>query len=107
MFKQGDQFYLVIQLVDENDNILDMRSVSKVQFAIEDLIKTYDGIDNEVVYDEENQCFKIWLTENETFNFKGNVKIDARILFKNDAIGGSYIAETYFNSSLVEEVLDV
>ena len=104
--KQGNQFYLEIQLEDEDSNILNIDSVSKVQFVIDDIIKIYDGASNEVTYDKNNQCFKIWLTEDETFKLDRNVKIDARILFKNDTIGGSYITETYFYSSLKQEILD-
>lgn len=104
--KQGNQFYLEIQLEDEDSNILNIDSVSKVQFVIDDMIKTYDGASDEVTYDKDNQCFKIWLTEDETFELDRNIKIDARILFKNDTIGGSYITETYFYSSLKQEILD-
>ena len=31
--KQGNQFYLEIQLIDENNEILDISSVLKVQFT--------------------------------------------------------------------------
>ena len=46
--KQGNQFYLEIQLLDDQNEILDIRSVSKVQFTIDNLIKYYDGISEEV-----------------------------------------------------------
>ena len=42
--KIGNQFYLEFQLEDENGDLLDIRSVSKVQFSIDNLVKTYDGI---------------------------------------------------------------
>ena len=41
--KQGNQFYLEIQLLDEQNRILDIHSVLKVQFTIDNLIKYYDG----------------------------------------------------------------
>ena len=34
MFKQGDQFYLQIQITDKNDNVLDINGVKKVQFNL-------------------------------------------------------------------------
>ena len=58
--KQGNQFYLEVQLLDEQNEILDIRSVLKVQFTIDNLIKYYDGISEEVTYDESKKCFKIW-----------------------------------------------
>ena len=63
--KQGNQFYLEIQIFDEDDEILDIAGVSKVQFNIDNLTKTFDGLNNEVKYDNENNNFKIWLTEEE------------------------------------------
>ena len=105
--KQGNQFYLEIQLIDENNEILDIRSVLKVQFTIDNLIKYYDGSNKEVTYDESKKCFKVWLTEDETFKFEKQIAMDARILFKNNTIGGTYITSNYWNESLKEEPLDV
>ena len=99
--KQGNQFYLEFEIVDNENNNLDIQSVLKVQFNIGNLTKTYDGIGEEVIY--KNGVFKVYLTEEETFNF------DARILFKGDkkTIGGTYIIDEYWYDSLKEEPLDV
>ena len=105
--KQGNQFYLEFQIEDENGELLDIKNVLKVQFNIGNLTKTYDGINEDVTY--ENGVFKVWLTEEETFNFDNKVKMDARILFKGDKkpIGGTYIIDDYWYESLKEEPLDV
>ena len=105
--KQGNQFYLEFQIEDENGKLLDIKNVLKVQFNIGNLTKTYDGINEDVTY--ENGVFKVWLTEEETFNFDSKVKMDARILFKGDkkTIGGTYIIDDYWYESLKEEPLDV
>ena len=105
--KQGNQFYLEIQIEDENNNLLDISSVSKVQFNIKDLTKTYDGTSQEVTYDVNKNCFLIWLTENETFKFTKSIKIDARILFKNNTIQETYIESFNWQYSLKTEALDV
>lgn len=105
--KQGNQFYLEIQLLDEQNEILDIQSVLKVQFTIDNLIKYYDGTNKEVTYDETKKCFRIWLTEDETFKFERQIEMDARILFKNNTISGTYITSDYWNESLLQEVLDV
>ncbi len=111
MFKQGNQFYLEIQIEDENNNLLDINGVEKVQFVIDDLVKNYDGSNLEVSYDDENKCFKIWLTEEETFNFKKTIDIDVRILYKEGTdgkktINGSRINGVYFYDSLKKIELD-
>lgn len=109
--KQGNQFYLDIQVEDENNNLLNINCVEKVQFVIDDLVKTYDGSNLEVSYDNENECFKIWLTEEETFNFKEVIDIDVRILYKEGTdgkktINGSRINGVYFYDSLKKIELD-
>lgn len=109
--KQGNQFYLEFQLEDENGQLLDIYSVQKVQFNIDNLTKTYDGVEDEVTYDNENRIFKVWLKEEETFGFNEFVKMDARILFKGEEnyrpIGGTYIESSYWYDSLKKENLDV
>lgn len=105
--KQGNQFYLTIQLEDNTGVNLDVSTIKKVQFVIGNLTKTYDGTNNEVSYDSDKDCFKIWLTEEETFDFDNTIKLDARILFKNDTIGGTYIESFYWYDSLKKVNLDV
>ena len=107
MFKQGDQFYLQIQITDKNDDVLDINGVKKVQFNIGELTKTYDGESTEVTYDDGTQCFEIWLTEEETFNMDNYTKLDVRVLFKNNTIMGSYIDQKFIYDSLKEVLLDV
>lgn len=109
--KQGNQFYLEFQIEDENGELLDISSVLKVQFTIENLVKTYDGVSNEVVYDGINKVFKVWLTEEDTFGFENQVKMEARVLFKGEndyrPIGGTYIESNYWYDSIKEVALDV
>ena len=109
--KQGNQFYLEFQIEDENGALLDTASILKVQFVIGNLIKTYDGVGDEVIYDSINKIFKVWITEEESFKFDKQVKMDARVLFKGEEnyrpIGGTYIESNYWYDSLKQEVLDV
>lgn len=109
--KQGNQFYLEIQIEDTDGANLDIKGVDKVQFVIKDLVKLYDGTNKEVSYDEDKKCFKIWLTEDETFNFDKNIKIDVRVLYKANvegkrAIDGSVICSCYCYDSLKKIELD-
>ena len=109
--KQGNQFYLEFQIEDENGTLLDISSILKVQFVIGNLTKTYNGISNEVLYDNVNKIYKVWVTEEETFKFDKQVKMDARVLYKDEEnyrpIGGTYIESNYWYDSLKQEVLDV
>ena len=105
--KIGNQFYLEFQLEDEYRDLLDIRSVSKVQISTDNLVKTYDGISEEVTYDDVNNVFKVWLTEDETFKFGTRVKVDARILFKNNTINGAKIQQYGWYDTLKKVKLDV
>lgn len=105
--KQGNQFYFTIQLEDSAGNKLDISTIKKIQFVIGNLTKIYDGTNNEVSYDSDENCFKIWVTEEETFAFDKTIKLDARILFTNDTIGGTYIESVYWYDSLKKVRLDV
>lgn len=109
--KQGNQFYLEFQIEDETGSLLDVSGVEKVQFNIGTLTKMYNGESKEVEYDETDKVFKVWLTEEETFAFDKEVRMDARVLFRGEesykAIGGTYIESKYWYDSLKKEKLDV
>lgn len=106
--KKGNQFFMELQISDENDNLLDIQGVKKVQFNIGNITKTYEnGVENEeIVYDVDKQNFKIWLTEEETFELD-LIEIDTRVLYKNDVILGSDIQTIRFNEVVNEVKLDV
>lgn len=105
--KKGNQFYLQVQITDENDEILDINGVKKVQFNFGELTKTYDGTGTEVTYDSKDQLFNIWLTEEETFKLDNKMDYDVRVLFLNDTIMGSVINQEFIFDSLKEVLLDV
>lgn len=105
--KQGNQFYLDIQISDESDEILDVLSVEKIQFNFGDITKIYDGNNLDVTYDEQAQIFKVYLTEQDTFTIQNVVKVDCRVLFKNKIIEGSYVYTLNVYDSVKEELLDV
>lgn len=100
--KKGDQFYLEFQIVDNNGNILTNVDVDKIVFYIANLKRTYTPNGDEVTYDSEKKCYKVWLTEQETLGFD-LIDIDARILFNNGQIMGCYKDKIYFNDILVSE----
>lgn len=104
--KKGNQLYVEFQVFDKDGQLLDINGVSKVQFNIGELTKTYDGVSEEVTYDKEEQCFRVWLTEDETFGFDNYTKMDVRVLFLNNTIMGSYIEKKFIYDSLKEIKLD-
>lgn len=107
--KQGNQFYLEFQITDSNDDKLDINSIKKVQFTLENLVKYYDSSkeNNDIEYDEETKSFKVWLTEDETFKLSQLCNVEARVLFKNGVIEGTVIAHVYLEELLSSEKIDV
>lgn len=104
--KRGNQFYLTISIVDNNDNEIDVNSILKAQFNIGNLTKTYGEMFDDVIYNENDKQFMIWLTEEETFGLKEEVKMDIRILFNDNTIIGTPIQKVYFYDSLKEVPLN-
>ena len=100
--KQGNQFYLEFQIVDNDGHIMPNENVAKIVFYIGNLKRTYTPTSTEVTYDGDKQCYDIWLTEAETMQFE-TVDVDARILFNTDEIFGCYKTKLYFNEIMVKE----
>lgn len=103
--KQGNQFWYGIKLKDKNKEYLNPSNVSKIIFNFDNLTKEYNETSEDVIFDEQNNLFKIYLTQEETQKMKDKIKIDARVKFKNEEVLGTHIVETYIFDSLNKEVL--
>lgn len=103
--KKGNQFFLELEITNDDDTAIDIRAVDKVQFNIDDITKLYSADSSEVTYEEGK--FRIWLTEQETFAFKTRVKLEARVLYTNGTILGTFVEQEYFYDSLGSVMTDV
>ena len=103
--KQGNQFWYGIKLKDKNKEYLNPSIIEKIIFNFDDLQKEYNETSQNVVFDEENNVFKIYLTQEETQQMQDKVKIDVRVKFKNDEILGTIVTERYIFDSLNQEVI--
>lgn len=98
--KQGNQFYLEFEISDEEDNVLDINSVEKVEFTIGDIQKTYP---NDTEY--EDGKFKVFLTQEDTFNLNGDVSVEVRVKFKNNTVIGSDVIKERVLDSISTTIL--
>ena len=103
--KQGNQFWYGIKLKDKNKEYLNPSIIEKIIFNFDDLQKEYNETSQNVVFDEKNNVFKIYLTQEETQQMQDKVKIDVRVKFKNDEILGTIVTERYIFDSLNQEVI--
>ena len=105
--KQGNQFYFDVQITDSEGNILTNEHVEKIVFYVSNVKKEYTSTSEDVIYDSESKCFKVWLKEEDTLNLEDYIDLDARILFDTNEILGCYIRQEFFNPMLVKEsILD-
>lgn len=103
--KQGNQFWYGIKLKDKNKEYLTPIIISKIIFSFDDLSKEYNENSKDVIFDESNNLFKIYLTQEETQKMKDKVKIDVRVKFKNEEILGTHVVQEYIFDSLNKEVI--
>ena len=103
--KQGNQFWYGIKLKGKNKEYLNPSIIEKIIFNFDDLQKEYSETSQNVVFDEENNVFKIYLTQEETQKMQNKVKIDVRVKFKNNEILGTIVTERYIFDSLNQEVI--
>ena len=103
--KQGNQFWYGIKLKDKNKEYLNPSTISKIIFNFDDLSKEYNETSETVIFDEQNNLFKIYLTQEETQKMKDKIKIDVRVKFNNEEILGTVVREEYILDSLNKEVI--
>lgn len=102
---RGDQLYLEINLTDREGQQLEIEEIKKIQFFIGELIKNYEEGTSEVEYDDIKKIFKIFLTEEETFEFEDFIKIQSRVYFEDETIISSEICEVYIKEVIKKVVM--
>lgn len=105
IFQEGNTYILEIPLTLDGDDI-NINDISKVEFMFNDIRKTY-GEDEDVTYDTNEKCFKVPLSQEETFSLQGNksIQYQARVKFTDDSVMGTCIYSGYIQESLSKEVL--
>ena len=76
---QGDSWPLKIRLT-YGGQPLKTEDVAVVEVSVDDLIKTWPtgGVD----YDSATGLFAFWPTQEESFNLRGQAKVQVRVKFK-------------------------
>ena len=105
IFQQGNTYILDIPLTINGEDI-DINDISLVEFMFENIRKTY-GDEGDVTYDTDEKCFKVPLSQEETFALTENniIKYQARVKFTDNSVNGTCIYNGYVQESLSKEVL--
>lgn len=109
IISEGNTYKLEIPLTKNGEDI-DINEVSIVEFMFNDLRKYYgtiDGVTGDVTYDNNEKQFIVPLSQEETFNLKGNshIKYQARVKFTNDEVQNTRIYTGYITEAISQEVL--
>lgn len=99
--KQGNQFFLEIELLTEDDKVILPKEVESITFTFGGVKKIYPS--SEVIF--ENDLYKVWFSQEDTFKLKGIISYDIRVKFNNNTIIGSKIYNERIEDSLNKEVL--
>lgn len=81
---QGDQYRIPIQLKHENGDALDASEIRDIEVFVGDVRHTMkDG-----GIDYSDGIFYFYLMQKESFRLRGNVKIQARVVFNSGDVVG-------------------
>ena len=114
IFQEGNTYVLQIPLTI-NDEDINIDEVSLVEFMFEDIRKIYgtyindvnEEVTGDVTYDYDEKCFEVKLSQEETFDLRGNntIKYQARVKFTDNSVSGTNIYNGYLTESISKKVL--
>lgn len=99
---QGDQYRVPVSLKYIDGSSVTETDVRDVEIFVGSVRKTLaDG----VIYDADEKCFYVYLTQKETFRLSGDVNVQARILFTSGDVVGVNLGTVNFETSTSKVVL--
>lgn len=107
--KNGNEYYIGVRVVDAHKCNLNMDTVKKIIFIVNDTKYIYDDkkdtYDKKVTYDKEAEIFKIFFTEAETLALPSYFYFESDILFKNNLVSRSKINTIFTRDTINKEVI--
>lgn len=101
---QGDSYSLAVEILKADKTVLTPEEVSDVEISVGPLHKTYKK--KQVVFDSENEKWKVLLTQKETFGFlPARVKLQLRVAWSNGDVEGCSLGTILIEESISKEVL--
>lgn len=103
MTMQGDQYLLPIE-IEVDDKPINIEDFKQIQFKVGNLLKYWNhDQDSEVIYIDGKFLFP--LSQQETFNFRGQQEIQIRLQdYQNNIVGKRYGSIDVMNSLTKEEM---
>ena len=100
---QGDQYRLPIELKYAEGTFVTREEVKDVEVFVGKTRKTISG--GEIEFDPLENVFYVSLSQNETFMMRGDVSVQARVLFLSGDVVGIDLGKLNFVQSTSKVVL--
>lgn len=98
---QGDQYFIPLSLKTADGAYLTSEDMKDLEFSIGEVTKTLSK--GEVISD--GNTFFVKLNQEDTFQLKGKVRMQARVLFDNNTVVGVNLGEEMVDVALSKAVL--
>lgn len=100
---QGDQYRLPIEFKNSDGSALTASDIKDVEIFVGNFRKLFSTGD--VKFEDTESVFYVFLSQKETFMLNGDVRVQARILFKNDEVIGVNLGTVNFSTATSKVVL--
>jgi hypothetical protein len=101
---QGDSYKIPIYLTDSEGNLITQSDVKDVEIFVGVCRKTLS--DGSVVYYDSEKVFFVSVSQKETFMMRGDVSVQARILFLSGDVVGVDLGKLNFAEATSKVVLE-
>lgn len=100
---QGDQYRIPIELKEPDGSFLTREEVKDIEVFVGNTRKTL--LRNEVEYEPSENVFYVTLDQRDTFTMRGNVAVQARVLFLSGDVVGVNLGVINFETAKSRTVL--
>lgn len=100
---QGDQYKLPIELKDDDGSFVTQEEVKDLEVFVGPIRKMLSN--NEIEFDPLGNVFYVSLSQKETFMMRGDVSVQARVLFLSGDVVGIDLGKLNFEKATSKVVL--
>lgn len=100
---QGDQYRIPVEINDTDGTPLTQDKIKDLEIMVGNFRKTLSG--GGIGFEEAENVFYVFVTQKETFTFRGDITMKARILFLSGDVIGINLGTINFETSASKVVL--
>lgn len=100
-YVRGATYQLEVKLT-ENKQVIDNGLIDTIEFTFGEISKYYP---TDCRYDEQKQCYTVYLTQEDTLAFNKPIKSQVRVKFKTGDVSSSLIKTDTVYPTISEKIL--